>query len=386
MGLSNSVCKGIKNTTQNLCVPYLFSKNDSIMALYPFKFNNKMNNMTSLPFQLNFKNVFSAITWETEARKITVKTAKTPYTANLIFFENLTYIENNILKIPQSICVKPEERFIFGLAGSDKLAGKERLCNMMDNRGKGKWLPKTYQLPSELEHIINASSFASVSEVQNSPQLYILKSNVQRQKGNVITNNIDYIKHHAKSYVVCQEVLRNPLVVGKRKINIRIYLLIIVKPTHDIEAYIYNDGFMYYAPEFWDPLSTNSDVHITTGYIDREVYTYNPLTFKDLAKELGKEAHEKLLFNIVNASSDMMSCYREWFIEKNRGIPGTKFCIFGCDFAPDSKLDVKIMEVNKGPDLSYKDERDKAVKFEMMKEMMESVTLGSTYKNFILLK
>ena len=35
-----------------------------------------------------------------------------------------------------------------------------------------------------------------------------------------------------------------------------------------------------------------------------------------------------------------------------------KFQIFGADIAPDENLNVTIMEINKGPDIGFKDERD----------------------------
>ena len=65
-----------------------------------------------------------------------------------------------------------------------------------------------------------------------------------------------------------------------------------------------------------------------------------------------------------------------------------RFNIFGIDIAPDESLNVKIMELNKAPDLSYKDDRDANVKLNMVKDMMNLVgifeTIGDS-DNFILI-
>ena len=44
--------------------------------------------------------------------------------------------------------------------------------------------------------------------------------------------------------------------------------------------------------------------------------------------------------------------------------------LLGCDVAPDQYLNVKLMEINKGPDLSPKDQRDKELKYEMISETL----------------
>jgi hypothetical protein len=46
-----------------------------------------------------------------------------------------------------------------------------------------------------------------------------------------------------------------------------------------------------------------------------------------------------------------------------------RFQLFGCDVAPTSKLEASLMEINKGPDLDAKDERDKAVKLKVQKDI-----------------
>ena len=51
----------------------------------------------------------------------------------------------------------------------------------------------------------------------------------------------------------------------------------------------------------------------------------------------------------------------------------TRFQIFGCDVAPTANLDALLMEINKGPDMNAKDERDKQVKLTVQRDMFKIV-------------
>jgi len=137
---------------------------------------------------------------------------------------------------------------------------------------------------------------------------------------------------------------------------------------------------MYYTPKLWDPNSIDPDVHITTGYIDRQVYVDNPLTFRDLETHMGSESYARLWTNIKAVMSNVRVTYQDLLTQQNKNYPGTKFLIYGCDVAPDNKLDVKLIEINKGPDLGYKDERDKQVKFNMVSDAFRLVGVTSKEK------
>jgi len=50
-----------------------------------------------------------------------------------------------------------------------------------------------------------------------------------------------------------------------------------------------------------------------------------------------------------------------------------RFQLFGADLAPDANLGVKLMEINKGPDLDAKDERDKQVKLNVQRDIFTIV-------------
>ena len=286
--------------------------------------------------------------------------------ANFIMFETL----NSIDILLQDIKLSSNTRFIYGLRGTDMMASKSMLAITLKRNGYSYLLPNTYIMEG------GADSERFSREFNNG--IYILKKNVQRQEGFLISDNKQEILDAFKNsdHVVCQELLQDPLVVGGRKVNIRVYLLVVVKPDGTTNMYMYDDGFMYYTAEMWRPRTTETGPNITTGYIDRQVYQENPLTTKDLIAHLGASQGKVLQDNMLATMGKLASVYAPMFKSSNINYPGTKFLIYGCDVAPSSSLDVLIMEVNKGPDLGYKDDRDKQLKLGMVKDMLQIVGIG----------
>lgn len=273
--------------------------------------------------------------------------------------------------------IKQSPKYIYSLRSIDILANKALLPKVLsaNNYLLNRFTPKTYVLS-------NKNDLERLKSTFDQDKLYILKKNVQRQKGCTITNNLNYIKTADKNdYVVCQELLMNPYTISGHKINLRCYMLVIVKK--DVKCMLYNNGFMYYTPKKFDKKSTDKDVHITTGYIDRKIYDENPLTIKDLYKSLGMEKGKRLQKNLIEMFEYIAYSYEE-NLYKYDSNHHTNFVILGCDVAVDNKLDCKIMELNKGPDLSYKDKRDKEVKYNMVKDMLYHIGLTNHInKNFI---
>ena len=216
--------------------------------------------------------------------------------------------------------------------------------------------------------------------------LYILKKNIQRQHGLYITKDISKIRYaHNKSYVVCQKLLQDVFTINKRKINLRVYLLVTMI-SEQPAFYVYNNGFIYYTKKDYVKNSIDPDVHITTGYIDRQVYEDNPMTLKDLKGYLREERYSILNQSILDCLQHIMRSYIS-ILKTYDTSAQTNFVIFGCDFAVSSELSCKLMEINKGPDLNYKDKRDKEVKYNMVKDTM--ITLGiidGSTNNFTQLK
>ncbi len=303
--------------------------------------------------------------------------------ANFVMLETLNHVDVIMSKIQ----FPAETRWVFGLGGSDQIASKSMFAmTLQRNTRTVHLLPPTWIVE-------RGTDDAKFAREYRPGKIYILKQNVQRQEGFLITDDPQKLQAAFREsgtsspWVVAQELLQNPLTIQgadgvRRKINLRVYLLVVVGPGPGAKAemYMYGDGFIYYTADPWAPGSLERGPNITTGYVDRQVYADNPLTIKDLYRHLGPERGPALASKIKAAMQDLAAVYRPIFRGHNAGYPGTKFLIYGCDVAPDAELGVTFMEVNKGPDLTYKDERDRDLKLGMVKEACEIVgLLGDSY-------
>jgi hypothetical protein len=119
--------------------------------------------------------------------------------------------------------------------------------------------------------------------------------------------------------------------------------------------------------------STEIDTNVTTGYIDRKVYDENPLTHDDFKTFVGKEKAEIIFNNIRILLKNVMEPYRTTLVNMQPFRGSTQFQIFGSDVAVNDDLTASLMEINKGPDLNPKDDRDAALKTKLMEDVFATV-------------
>lgn len=222
-------------------------------------------------------------------------------------------------------------------------------------------------------------------------KLYITKNNNQRQEGIEIHNNLDTILKSLNKYILVQELLQDPYLINGRKINLRVYCLVIKDTNSNTLVQIYQDGFMYYTPELFEKGNPSFKKNITTGYIDRKVYDENPLTHEDFKKYLDNSNRAltpieqyfkqtrpniKLSDYIFTKINHLLKFIFETYINTvGSKTLGVGFQIYGADIAINEHLHPMIMEINKGPDLTAKDGRDKVLKEGMCRDVLKSVGL-----------
>lgn len=298
-----------------------------------------------------------------------------PVNANLLFFNLLADYPNLYNTVNQIDACS----FIYGLLTIDRFASKSEmyryLKSTLPEKEVNAIMPKTY--------LLSQDDLWKFNQEYDPSKLYIFKKNIQRQTGVKITRNVQHIEDfELEGYVVCQELLTDNFLVGRRKINVRKYVIIVVKK--DVRVYLYYNGFIYYAKALYNAKSSSEDVHITTGYIDREIYDTNPLTLQELYKQLGPRAG-RLKQNIVRTLRTVFQAYAPLLkIKESRNAPKTNFAILGCDIAIDSQLDVKLMEINKGPDMGVKDDRDGLLKQDLVSQSLRvSGAISGNARNLI---
>jgi len=277
---------------------------------------------------------------------------------------------------------------LFIIDGCDILASKINLWKILRKyygKDATKYVPYTFILNDD----VNFKEHYFANKRTRPDQMYVLKNYNQRQEGIKLSRDLNEIENsHDNGWYLVQDYIYNPFIIDKRKINFRYYLLIVCnRNSNKIDAYLHKDGFLYYTPEYYDEHDMSFNKHITTGYIDRAIYDKNPLTLQDFRnyidniKPKQSEYHDNsvqtLMTKIVEALSTVIC--------KNNKLKDTlRFQLFGCDVAPDSNLDCKLMEINKGPDMNAKDDRDKIVKTKVQNDIfgiIEDNDLSKT--NFI---
>ena len=279
---------------------------------------------------------------------------------------------NNSQQELEEIVPTSEDQKIFIIKGCDNLSRKDNLWDSLKQvygiESASKIMPKTYLLyrPGDL---------ALLKNDYHVDKVYIMKKNIQRQTGLLITRNLsEMLEGYKSGYVIAQEMLQDPYLIDKRKTNCRIYLLVVCKKGKK-HAYIFDDGFMYYTKKHFKPNSVNTDRIITTGYIDRSVYEKNPLTLKDFDKYLTERGNPKglLLSKAVDLLKKTMKAVDKKICTKSNVINQVTFQLFGCDIAYNDKLDVNLIEMNKGPNLAPHGPRDKKLKQDLIDETFRMV-------------
>ena len=267
---------------------------------------------------------------------------------------------------------------IFLIDGCDWVASKMSLWELLkENYGAfaSKYMPDSYLLDKEQDLKAFSVKFHE-NKIKNPNQMYVLKNYAQRQEGLKLTRDHDeIIKGINDGWYLAQEYKYDPYIIDKRKINFRYYLLIVCK-DNTIEAYIHKDGFLYYTPDFYDANDMAFNKHITTGYIDRAIYEKNPLTLEDFRlylDSIGCGLRQRWDFSAENLMNKVMEAISKKICKNKKLDNHVRFQLFGCDIAPTSKLEASLMEINKGPDLSAKDDRDMQVKLKVQKDIFTIV-------------
>ncbi len=280
-----------------------------------------------------------------------------------------TYCEKNILKFEDVDTGKK----LFMLDGCDWIASKVAIWSLIKNEfghRASEIMPETFILSDRLDNERFKKYYQHKKSI-NPRHKFIVKNFKQRQKGLKLLNNLSEINDSIrKDYKVIQDYLENPFTIQGHKINLRYYLLITCYQSR-INGYIFNDGFLYYTPKVFEKFSTDEDRNITTGYIDRKIYEENPLTIKDFEKYLGPN-RSKEFNNEINKKFSLIMKALSNKICSNRNLDKHfKFQVFGADIAPDEDLKVTLMEINKGPDLGFKDGRDGDLKKSMVQDLFK---------------
>lgn len=271
----------------------------------------------------------------------------------------------------QAIQSSDPEQKIFIIKGHDNLSRKDKLWESLQNTYGDRAqdiMPKTYQLRI-------ADDFQRLMNDYTPGKVYILKKNIQRQQGLwMTTDKLELVQGRDRGYVIAQEMLQDPYLLDGRKTNCRIYLLIVCKAGKKT-GYLYNNGYMYYTPKPFQINSTDKDRVITAGLSterkDEEFYQTHPLTMQEWQANIDVDidlfVSAGALLNRVLTATSPNFCTGGHLQDR------TTFQLFGCDIAFNNRLIPQLIEINKGPDLSSKSDKETALKNDLITCMFKQV-------------
>uniref|UniRef100_A0A6C0IW26 Tubulin-tyrosine ligase n=1 Tax=viral metagenome TaxID=1070528 RepID=A0A6C0IW26_9ZZZZ len=290
---------------------------------------------------------------------------------------NIKYNKNWNLYIPgtytnveqelNNLIITDKNQIIFGIRGCDKFVSKNGLWFYFDKclgrNTSNQFLPETYLLKKDI---------ALFKNNYEKNCLYLLKKNIQQKKGIKITKNLNEILNASKDYVVVQKYIPNLYLLKNRKINLRMYLLIICEKDNQ-SWYLNKLGKCIYTNKDYNPLSNNLEVHLTSLNLNKNIYNKLPLSLEDLKHYIGKPTYKLLFKKIVNLIKTVKLVFTPTICKKCKN--NTYFQVFGLDIVFTKDYYPYLLEINKGPQMRYVNDLDKKIKYKVLSDAFSLVNL-----------
>ena len=289
---------------------------------------------------------------------------------------------NNVEQELKNILIKDDKsnKYIFGVNGCDTIVSKnkiwESLLNCFGRAHASTLMPESYILDNYNEMELFRKNYN-----YNGKDIYILKKNVQRKEGLKLTKNyFEIINAYKDDYRVAQKYIRNLYLVNGRKVNLRIYLLIMIK-DNKINFYLCKNGKCIYTNKKYNDNDFDFESNITSYHLDMSVYKNNPRDFNELIDYIDKNnssysriSNGKYLFNKIELLMKEVSLCIFKNLYQSKNIEGAiTFQLFGADVIFDNDLHPYLLEMNKGPDMSPRDSIDESMKNEVQISMFKTV-------------
>lgn len=254
-----------------------------------------------------------------------------------------------------------KEQSIFAVAGCDAIVSKNYLWYILvSNIGRdeaSKLMPETFLIDDKNDMDLFISKYKK-------NKLYILKKNLQRKQGLLLTKDLKTILDSKKNdYKVIQEYIPDVMTINNRKLNIRLYFVIICYKDN-FACYLYNEGKCIYTNKDYDYNSEDMQSHFTSLELEYSIYENNPLTISELKDYMDKNNMDsnKLWLKILHNMKNLTNCIKNNLCNKNELNNNLMFQIFGPDYVVDSNFNPFLLEINKGPAMNYNLDKEKNIK------------------------
>ena len=285
---------------------------------------------------------------------------------------------NNVEEELQQILIKSniEKKYIFGLNGCDSIVSKNRIWESLvkcyGRKHASTLMPESYILGDPNEMYVFRKNFN-----QSKNDIYILKKNVQRKEGLKLTRDyFEILEASVDNYRVAQKYITDLYLINGRKVNLRIYLLVIIK-NHNVYFYLSKKGKCIYTNKKYNDNDLDFESNITSYNLDMSVYKDNPRDFDELKFYVdinSKNGSGNILFNKIELlMREVSQCLSKNFYQSKNIYGSTTFQLFGADVIFTKDLHPYLLEMNKGPDMSPRDNIDEIMKSSVQSDMYKTV-------------
>ncbi len=297
------------------------------------------------------------------------------------------YVENELptIKINNELS-QNSQLYIFGINGCDKMVSKNNIWSVLKKYygfdEASKIMPSSYVLEDKHDMKLFERDYKK-------DNIYIMKKNVQRKEGLKLTKDYNEILNGPNhEYKVVQNYIRNLYLINGYKVNLRVYLLVVIH--NDMKYFYISDlGKCIYTKKKYNDNDLDFESNITSYHLDMNVYKNNPRTFDQLRSYINDKENDpnagSLFFVKINSILQKMctALSNEFYQSDNiKTHNAITFQLFGVDIIMDNDLNPFILEVNKGPDMSARDDEDKKMKSIVQTHMFEKVgVINDDYVN-----
>jgi hypothetical protein len=297
---------------------------------------------------------------------------------------------NEVEEELKKILVKgdPSKKYIFGINGCDTIVSKnkiwESLANCYGRKEASRLMPESYVL-NDIEEL---QTFMQDFNIKDN-NIYILKKNIQRKEGLKLTRDYDEILNGWKDdYRVAQKYITNLFLINGYKVNLRIYLLIVIR-DNKITFYLSNKGKCIYTNKKYNDNDLDFESNITSYNLDMSIYNKNPRDFVQLRKYIDNNILDipnagNYFFKKIDSLMTKISKCLANNLYQSKNIKGSvTFQLFGCDVIFTDDLHPYLLEMNKGPDMIPRDDIDEDMKSNIQIDMFRKVGIlnKDNYRN-----